>query len=957
MENENIDELFDLNFMEFHDFFRAEEELKKIKFRCVCLNIRSLRKNWDTFVASICPILKLIEVIVLVEINIRMEENDLYSLDGFCSEFVNREKRKGGGIAMYIKNSMNYERLKVETLSYENLTVKFMTGTSCKDRIVSGIYRPPNLNENEFIDELGNIINLRGASNDITILGDMNINIRDSTKNHVLKYQEFIASNGMHNVIKEATRIDLSVGSCTLIDHILVNLPESKLFSAIVESNISDHYTTMFGIYDACPEEDVKTSRSFLSTAKVNETIRATDWSTLLDKTDVEDLYSALVEKMGEIYNNSIVLCKKNTQRKKTEWITRDVVEYCKERDRLYRRWKNNRANVSYEIEYKRVRNQINKKINSCKDLYYKKKFEEVKGDPKKTWTLINEILGRKKPSLDDTIEKNFGPNRNIATLSDEFAQLFSLQATSIIHFCTTATSRHQNTIIRDSIYVGDVSYMEIADLICRLNIRKSPGTDCIRASDLKTHIDIFAPIITNIINISLNTSTVPKKLKQAMVRPIYKGGSKNETTNYRPIAILPTIEKILEQIVVERIRSFIDKHKLISKNQYGFQKGKSTNQLIGDFANLINSSLNKSHHVLVLFLDFSKAFDTLNHNKLVDALERVGIRGKLADWLRNYLTERTFRVRIKNSCSTEQIVQYGVPQGSKLGPLLFILYTNELLKCLKNSCTFAYADDTAIVVCHRSIVEAEKIMQAEFHEAAKWCHDNGLVINGSKTKLMHIRSVQHAASEIKIKTFNCTDPDNCETIEVVDTYKYLGITVDSHFLWDVHINNLRKTLKGSLFALACLKYKSSRCIQKQVYHALIESRLRYGILAWGGAAQTHIDKIQSIQNQAIKLLSTRNTAEGRVKVLNVRQIFELTAAMEYYDDQRFRTPISHNFNTRRRADGLYQLPFFNNVYGKRQLIYTMPNILNNLPNGLRNIVQINLRKRRLKEHFLESIT
>lgn len=269
----------------------------------------------------------------------------------------------------------------------------------------------------------------------------------------------------------------------------------------------------------------------------------------------------------------------------------------------------------------------------------------------------------------------------------------------------------------------------------------------------------------------------------------------------------------------------------------------------------------------------------------------------------------------------------------------------------------FAYADDTAIVVCHKSIIEATRMMQAEFDEAEEWCHDNALVINAAKTKLLHVRSPQYPKSEINIKTFNCADPSNCQVIDVVDIYKYLGVTIDSHFLWEPHINDLRKKLKGSLFALACLKYKSSSCVQKQVYHALVESRLRYGILAWGGAADTHIAKLQNIQDKAIKLLSVRNSVEGRVRVLTVKQIFNMTAALEYYDDERFRTLISHNFNTRRRAEGLYHLPSFKNVYGKRQLMYTIPNILNILPNSLRNLNHINLRKKRLKQYFLETIT
>lgn len=255
----------------------------------------SLRKNWDVFCATVSPILNYVDIIVLVEINKKKEENSLYCLDGFCSEFTNRDKRKGGGIAMYIKNHMNYERLNIETAAYENLTVKI--NSNRKEKIVSGIYRPPNHTENEFIEELLKITSKKGADDDIIILGDVNINIKDSAKNHVLSYQEMLASNGLRNVIKEATRIDLNIGSCTLIVHILVNLSQLKIFSATVQSNISDHYSTIYGIYDVCTTKNAQPLQSHIITRKVNELIRATDWTPILAETDTETLFDSVVKK------------------------------------------------------------------------------------------------------------------------------------------------------------------------------------------------------------------------------------------------------------------------------------------------------------------------------------------------------------------------------------------------------------------------------------------------------------------------------------------------------------------------------------------------------------------------------------------------------------------------------------------------------------------------------------
>lgn len=219
-----------------------------MNFRCLCLNIRLLTKNWDDFCTCVRPILSCIDVIVLVEINIKVEENSLYYLDGFCAEFENRVHKKGGVIAMFIKNNINYERVNIETSAYENLTVKIVSKS--KEKVISGICRPPKLNLIEFMEEFGQITNMKRAHNDVVVLGDMNINIRNNTNNVVLNYHEMLALKGMCNIIKGATRVDLNPGTCTLIDHILVNLPKIRTFSAIVENDISDHYSTLYGVSD-----------------------------------------------------------------------------------------------------------------------------------------------------------------------------------------------------------------------------------------------------------------------------------------------------------------------------------------------------------------------------------------------------------------------------------------------------------------------------------------------------------------------------------------------------------------------------------------------------------------------------------------------------------------------------------------------------------------------------------
>lgn len=321
-------------------------------------------------------------------------------------------------------------------------------------------------------------------------------------------------------------------------------------------------------------------------------------------------------------------------------------------------------------------------------------------------------------------------------------------------------------------------------------------------------------PIITSLINKSLEEAIIPNILKTSIIRPIYKSGKKSDYNNYRPIAILPAVEKVLEEIVARRLNEFLLKYKIISKNQYGFQKGKNINQLLGIFSNEVNKSLDKNEHCLGLFIDFSKAFDTLSHNKMIEVLEHTGIRGNCIEWFKNYLECRNYSVKLQDRMSDNIPLKQGVPQGSKLGPILYIIYANDMMRVLRDSNVYAYADDTAIIVSNKCSDTAMDIMQIELNKITKWCHDRGLIINASKTKLMHFRPrhLPETRRELIFQSNDCLHKtyynnklnriptETCTTrIEQVKTYKYLGVHLDVFFKWKTHVEHLQKKLKRQL--------------------------------------------------------------------------------------------------------------------------------------------------------------
>lgn len=270
----------------------------------------------------------------------------------------------------------------------------------------------------------------------------------------------------------------------------------------------------------------------------------------------------------------------------------------------------------------------------------------------------------------------------------------------------------------------------------------------------------------------------------------------------------------------------------------------------------------------------------------------------------------------------------------------------------LKKSTVFAYADDLAIIVKHKCINTAVSIMQDEFNSVSRWCHDQGLVINAVKTKLMHIRMPRQPEVSISIHHQNedCPTTTKSDAIEIVKTIKYLGIIIDEHFLWHEHVNKIRMQLRSAVFAMVYLKRYTSAEVQKQVYLSLAESRLRYGILAWGNASKIHIDKILYLQHRLCKIINTNNTT---LRVLDVNGIFKMAMLLHYYDEQRYQQRICHNQNTRRRAQGLLEIPETFNNYGRRHPSYALPELMNQLPANLKNIVNFKKRKKDLKLYLL----
>lgn len=332
----------------------------------------------------------------------------------------------------------------------------------------------------------------------------------------------------------------------------------------------------------------------------------------------------------------------------------------------------------------------------------------------------------------------------------------------------------------------------ETNTLILNMDSNKAPGFDMISMKQIKENIDVLAPVIMRIINNGINEANFPEELKESIIRPIYKGENKQNYENYRPISIMNSISKLFEKYIAKKLLNYLEKFKIIDKKQYAYQENRGTGDLLDDMVDEMNERLHKGKHVLALSVDLSKPYDVVNHDNLFEALENIGVRGHSSKIFKSYLKGRSFRVKINNKVSHKEVLNIGIPQGSYLGPILYLIYVNDLRICFKNSQYFVYADDKMIISEHKNQKIAEENLRKEFGTFQKWCRDKGLSINENKTKIIHITTSHtirepininfHDRSCIHKKIVNC----ECERkVEEVNKLKYLGIIIDKNLKWN----------------------------------------------------------------------------------------------------------------------------------------------------------------------------
>ena len=480
---------------------------------------------------------------------------------------------------------------------------------------------------------------------------------------------------------------------------------------------------------------------------------------------------------------------------------------------------------------------------------------------------------------------------------------------------------------------------------------------------------DFFSEILSKIINISFETGIFPNLCKLAKVIPIYKKDNPLLCLNYRPISLLPVFSKIFERVIYKRMFHYLTENNMIYKRQFGFRENHSTNHALISITETIKASIDKGNIVGGVFIDLQKAFDTVNHKILCHKLSYYGFRGKINDLLKSFLTNRHQYVSINGFDSSQLEIKCGVPQGSTLGPLLFLLYINDLRYSLKKSIASHFADDTSITFSSKKLKTLETILNTDLKAISDWLKANRLSLNVDKSKLLIFHSKQRKLDlnyfSIKMEGRKLIPSDNV---------KYLGLFLDKNLSWDFHVNQLSKKLSRANGILAKIRHFLPTKILISVYYSIFYSHIIYGCSVWAMTTKINLDIITVLQKKCIRIInfadfnSHTNELYDKNQLLKLDDIIKIEQLKLVFNFKDKKLPKDllnlfqlnseiHSHITRNVKNEGIHIPQINtSTYGNKSIRFSAPVLWNTLlktNNEINNIKSTSALKFYLKKHYL----
>lgn len=807
-----------------------------------------------------------------------------------------------------------------------------------KKIIIICIYRPPRGDFNVFFETVSYILHLchrKYKNHRIILCGDFNINLFGESANKKA-FLDILTSYNLSQTINEGTR-----GEKSLIDNIFVDLCSDRHTGVLLRNALSDHHGQL--LFMNIPETKTKnvknwSMRMIQSEKRLNsmkqELLNET-WDEVLASESADASYGAFIKRINELSRSIFV--KKKVMRRGT-WITNEIRMSCSTKRQLYDL--KCKGLISKEFFY-RYANDLRKIIKETKRASNIREIANAKNKNKAIWNVISRHTGRQKKTKSNIVNNLRGAAESSRDVLNGVNSFFINCAGEV----NKNGVKPPKTITRNerSIFLTPTSCEEVRGVILSLKNTLAVGEDQVTVKLLKYIAESIQEPLTHIINLILTTGKFPEQLKIAEIRPIHKKGSKSSVSNYRPIALLSNISKIVEKVIYKRLINFFEKNNILNENQNGFRSGRSTIRAAYQAVCDIVESQNKNKKTALVCLDLSKAFDSVEYDLLLQKLEKYGIRGVSLNLIESYIKFRKQKIieydeTGKKIESNLEFVKRGVPQGSVLGPLLYLIYTNDLPSAL-NRRMVQYADDTSLIFSEASLSELSLDIDSSLNILNNWFSYNNLKLNVDKTSIIKF---DYKDSGMVLSLSN---DSACERSAL-----FLGMTIDSRLDWREHVSVMSNSLSRYCYAIGTVADMVGRDAALIAYYSLVESRLRYGIILWINSSET--DRLFVVQKRILRRilkLNQRESCREHFKGNKVLTLYSLSilegimfAAKNY--DLFVNNKYDHHYETRNRNDlRTDQLKF---TYLQKNVKNFVITVYNKLPLCWKSFPEKTLRKK-----------
>ena len=789
--------------------------------------------------------------------------------------------KKGGGLLMYIKESLfpYVEQLPNYTNSDDISEELWITlnKPGWKKTIVGLVYRPPSGKADHFIQRMGDtLVSLNADHNimnkDMIVIGDFNIDFAKTQNPLRTRLKGQMGDYGLQQLIKNPTRV--TNNSKSTIDLIFTNIAPLLINSVgAIDVSISDHkpiYLNKKAQRHKHPKKLIisRNYRYYNIEIFGNILFDSQDWQLFWA---IEGDPEKLWEVMCSIISSSVdMLCprrKISIREDQHPWVDKRLRLELQAKDALYRKAQRTNAPSDW-CTFHELKVKTRKSVISSKRTFINGKLNEHKDDPRLFWREMDTNLKIGKGKSTSTVCERIKDSRGNIVTGEAVAANFNNFYVSIgkelaLKFPKSIYNAiPRNLDVKSQCTFRFIGTKEVKSVIKGLKSNKSTCVADINMKTLKDAMLILLVELTYLINVCLDKSIMPTQWKVGTVTPIPKGAPSLNMGDYRPISVLPAPSKVIERLVYNQLVYYLECNILLDKRQHGFRKNHSTVTAIIEVIQYLYERTDVGDTVHCAFVDYSKAFDTLDHEILCKKLGNIGFNRQIVCWCRNYLANRSQSVKLGEQRSPLLPISCGVPQGPILGPLFFIIYVNDLLELFPHDGVkiTLYADDTVLYISHQDPTQAAFILEEGLRTLSKWCTQNKMTINVKKTKHMVLSPLTYGTKHVLL---------NGEILDIVHVYNYLGVKIDDKLSFEPFLKEKCNKVNMRIYQLSRLRKYITRNVASLIYKQTILPVVEYADQMVESGPSDKVDRLQVLQEKAVKIIDNKEHPEMDIPILS----------------------------------------------------------------------------------------